>query len=116
MADLILSDLQNMLDGLAKDHDPALRQLCETLIDQATADLEKREVKFNFAIPASMLVQRDVCPATIQGSQIIPGTNKWQSIPIIAVTLVLPRKCQGDCLDPFEPKGCSDCRRKRKAA
>ena len=116
MADLILSDLQNMLDGLAKDHDPALRQLCETLIDQATADLEKREVKFNFAIPASMLVQRDVCPATTQGSLNLRQTNKWRSIPIRVVTLVLPRKCQGDCWDAFKPKGCSDCRRKRKAA
>ena len=116
MTDLILSDMRNMLDGLAKDHDPALRQLCETLIDHATADLKKREVSFNLAIPAAMLTQRDVCPRDNQGPPYIQQTNKWRSIPICAVTLVLPRKCQGDCWDAFKPKGCSDCRRKRKAA
>jgi len=116
MTDLIIFDLRSMLNRLANDHDPALRQLCETLIDHATADLEKREVKFNFAIPASMLVQRDICPRDIQGSPCIQQTNKWRSIPISVVTLVLPRKCQGDCWNAFKPKGCSDCRRKRKAA
>jgi hypothetical protein len=116
MTDLIIFDLRSMLNGLAKDHDPGLRQLCETLIDHATADLDKREVKFKFAIPASMLIQRDVCPRDIQGSPCIQQTNKWRSIPISVVTLVLPRKCQDDCWDAFKPKGCGNCCRKRKAA
>lgn len=116
MADGIIADMADLLDSLASTQNSDIRHVFETLIDEAVCDLEKREVSFSLAIPASMLAQRDLCPPVGSGSKSFYRTNKWASIPLHAVTIELPAACHAECQRPFEPKGCNNCRRKRKAA
>jgi len=116
MANGIIADMADLLDSLASTQNSDIRHVFETLIDEAVCDLEKREVSFSLAIPASMLSQRDVCPSAGSGSKSCYRTNKWASIPLHAVTIELPGACHAECQRPFKPKGCDCCRRKRKAA
>lgn len=116
MADEIVTELHQLLDELYSDCDASLRHICEVLIDSAIADVEAREVNVCFAVPANMLSRLDVCPARSRGSEPAQRTNKWQPISLGMLTVLLPKGCRGSCWDPYIPKGCSDCRRKRRAA
>ena len=116
MADGIIVDMADLLDLLASAQNSDIRQVFELLIDEAVCDLEKREVSFSLAIPASMLSQRDICPPVGSGSKSCYRTKKWASIRIQTVTIELPGACHAECQRPFKPMGCDNCRRKRKAA
>jgi len=116
MADGIIADMADLLDLLASTQNSDIRQVFEMLIDEAVCDLEKREVSFSLAIPALMLSQRDFCPLERTGPKTCYRTNKWASILLQTVTIELPGACHAECQRPFKPKGCDNCRRKRKAA
>lgn len=116
MADGIIADMADLLDLLTSMQSSDIRQVFALLIDEAVCDLEKREVSFSLAIPASMLSQRDLCPPVGSGPKSCYRTKKWTSIRIQTVTIELPGSCHAECQRPFKPKGCNNCRRKRKAA
>lgn len=116
MADGIIADMADLLDSLASTQNSDTRHVFETLIDEAVCDLEKREVSFSLAIPASMLSQRDVCPSVGSGSKSCYRTKRWSPFRLHAVTIELPVACHAECQRHFKPKGCDSCRRKRKAA
>ncbi|MBL4698819.1 MAG: recombinase family protein [Phycisphaerales bacterium] len=116
MADGIIADMADLLDSLASTQSSDIRHVFEMLIDEAVCDLEKREVSFSLAIPASMLSRRDFCPLERTGPKSFYRTKKWASILLETVTIELPGACHAECQRPFKPKGCDRCRRKRKAA
>lgn len=116
IADGIITDLSTMLKDLASGSDPVLRKLAETLIGSATARLDAMEVDFEFAIPAELIQRRNVRLAARHGPAPCRQAYKWRPIPLHAVTVELPKLCRGECWDPFVPKGCDNCRRKRRAA
>ncbi len=116
IADGIIADLSAMLKDLASQGEPALRKLAETLICSAIARLDVNEVDFEFAIPADLIQHRNVRLAACNGPAPCRQAYKWRPIPLDAVTVEVPKRCSGDCWDPFEPKGCDDCRRQPKAA
>jgi hypothetical protein len=116
IADGIIADLSTMLKDLASEGDPALRKLAETLISSATARLDANEVDFEFAIPADLIQRRNVRLAARNGPASCRQAYKWRPIPLDAVTVELPKRCSGECWEPYIPKGCDDCRRQRKAA
>ena len=116
IADGIIADLLAMLKNLASEGEPALRKLAETLISSATARLDANEVDFEFAIPADLIQRCNVRLAARNGLAPCRQAYKWQPIPLDAVTVEIPKRCSGDCWEPFEPKGCDDCRRQSNAA
>lgn len=105
-----------MLQAFADEGETSLRKLAETLISSAVARLDANEVDFEFAIPAELIEQRNVRLAARNGPAPCRQAYKWRPIPLDAVTVDIPKRCSGDCWEPFEPSGCDDCRRQPKAA
>jgi len=116
IADGIIKDLSAMLRAFADGGETSLRRLAETLISSAVADLDAHEVEFEFAIPKELIEQRNVRLAARCGPAPCRQAYKWRPIPLDAVTVEVPKRCSGDCWEPFEPKGCDECRRQRNAA
>ncbi len=114
--DGIIADLRDLLDQLADAGDSALRKLAETMIGSTVADLGAGEVAFEFVIPNRMIEQRIMGLMHTSELATRQQAHKWNPVLIRKTRIILPPRCQGDCWDDFKPKGCSDCRRKRKAA
>lgn len=112
----IIADLRNLLEQLSDDGDPALRKLAEAMIGSAVADLGAGQVAFEFVIPSSMIEQRIMGLLHTSELESRQQAHKYNPILLKKTRVILPPRCQGDCWDDFKPKGCSDCRRKRKAA
>jgi DNA invertase Pin-like site-specific DNA recombinase/F0F1-type ATP synthase membrane subunit b/b' len=116
ITDGVIKDLSAMLQALAEEGETSLRKVAETLISSAVANLDENEVDFEFAIPAELIEQRNVRLAARNGPAPCRQAYKWRPIPLDAVTVDIPKRCSGDCWEPFEPSGCDDCRRQPKAA
>ncbi len=117
MTDEIIANLSSLIDELAGNKDASLRLMAETFVSKAVAEMKTREVDIEIAIPARMFRAADKVGLTpSRGPQSLRQTNKWAAMPLASVTVDLSRRCDKDCHESFEPSGCDDCRRQRKAA
>ena len=112
----VIDDMQGLLKRFAEEGEPALRSVAEAVVGSAVANLEKREVEVEFVVPAAFIERRIRGLAECRRPAAFRQAPKWQPIPLDAVTIELPERCGKDCRKPFEPSGCDDCGRQRRAA
>ena len=112
----VMDDLRGMLKRLAEDGDTALRTVVEAMVGKAVADLEAGEVDFEFAVPGELIEQRIRGLPSSRRSTTCRQAHKWTAIHLSSLTVELPERCSGDCWEPFEPRGCDNCRREKDAA
>lgn len=112
----VIEDMRRLLERLAEGGDQALRSVVEAVIGSAVADLEAGEVEFKLVAPAEFIQQRVKGLGRCRRPATMRQDHKWEPVRLDGVTVELPSRCGKGCWQPFQPQGCEECRRQRRAA